>query len=103
MSDMQMYDEGSEIIVTIYEDGVAIDISSATVKKFLFQMKDRTTLLKDADFFTDGTDGKLHYFTSGSDFVVKGKVIAQAYVEMPSGKWHTSKIDWEVKENITIA
>jgi hypothetical protein len=100
MSDIQLYDEGTEFIATVKEDGVAADISQASVKRFIFQRKDKTTLVVNASFVTNGTDGKLHYFSSGSDFGVKGKTLFQVYLEMPSGKWHTSQVDFEVKENI---
>jgi len=100
MSQVQLGDVGTEILVTVKEDGLPADISTATVKKFLLQKKNRTTLVVDASFVTSGSDGQLHYFTSGSEVDIKGTCTLQVYLELPDGKWHTSKSEFTVEENL---
>lgn len=95
-------DEGTLIEITVEENKIALNISTATVKVLKIQRKDKTVFQKDMDFVTDGSDGKLKYITSGSDIDMKGTWKGQVYLEMPGGKWHTSKFDMEVDDNLVV-
>jgi len=100
-ADLQANDIGSIIRFTVKELGAVLDISAATAKKIFLQKKDKTIITVDALFTTDGTDGKIEYITSGSDFLTPfGKWKGQGYVEMDGGSWHTSIVDIEVGSNL---
>jgi hypothetical protein len=100
-ADLQANDIGSIIRFTIKELGSALDISQASIKKIFLQKKDKTIVVVDALFTLDGTDGKMEYITSGSDFLSPpGKWKGQGYVEMDGGSWHTSIVDIEVGSNL---
>jgi hypothetical protein len=95
-----MYDIGTVLRFTVKEGNAALDISAATVKKLKLRKKDKSTVEFDMDFTTDGTDGQVEYVTLADDIDQKGKWQAQVYLEMPGGKWHTSKVDVEVDDNV---
>lgn len=75
-------DVGVTIKLLISEDGHAVDLSGATVKKIL--LEDSTGFVKefDAEFSTTGVDGYIEYVTtSANDLSVLGRVRVQAYLE----------------------
>lgn len=101
MTDLHLGDIGTVLRFTVKEQNVALDISAATVKTLKLRKKDKTVIERDLDFTTDGTDGDVEYVTVDGDIVGnKGKWLAQVYLEMPGGKWHTSKVEVEVDDNV---
>ena len=96
--DIHVGDIGTIIDVTIKEAGVAAVISSATVREFRFQKKDKTTFDKTVAFKTDGTDGILTYTTVVGDIDLAGRWYVQAYLEMPSWEGFTAKVTFQVDE-----
>jgi len=99
-ADLHLDDIGTQILITIKEDNVAVDLSTATVKQFDFKKKDGTTMVKEADFYTDGTDGILEYITISGDIDQVGKWSVQPYLELPNWQGHTQKIDFRVGDLI---
>lgn len=94
MSDLQTIhvgDTGTSIRILVTEDGDPVNISSATVKKLKFLKKDKTTLVVDASFLTDGLDGYLEYKTVDGDIDMAGQWKVQAYLEIGTWKGHTEK------------
>lgn len=103
MTDLHVTDVGTEIRVTVLDNGTDIvDCSPATAKKFLFKHKSGSTFARDASFYTDGKDGKLSYFLVGGDIVLSGKWELQVYLEFTSGSWHSSKATFEADPNIIV-
>lgn len=102
MSDIFVNDIGTTIKFTVMQDGSAIDVSTATVKKVKFQRKDKTTFSRDVSFVTDGTDGLVSYTTVNGDLDQAGKWTAQLYMELPSWSGHTSKITFTVQTPIEV-
>ncbi len=100
MASVRVGDTGTRFELTIVENGVAADISSATIKTIKFSKPDNTILSKTADFTTDGTDGKIDYVSITNDIDVKGEWKIQGYIEMPSGKFHTSMGSFGVSANL---
>jgi hypothetical protein len=101
MSDLHVGDIGTVLRFTVKEGTSILDVSGASVKTLKLLKKDKTVDYFDLDFYTDGTDGIVEYTTtSGSDIDQKGKITAQVYLEMAGGKWHTSKVDIEVDDNV---
>ena len=84
------------IVMTIKEDGSALDISSATSKRITLASPDGETSVKAAEFSTDGTDGKIEYQCSTSDLDMRGTWQAQAYLEMPGWQGHCEIVKFTV-------
>jgi len=97
-ADLHVGDIGTIIYINIVEGGEALDISSATTKTIRFQKKDKTTMDKDGEFKTDGTDGILQYTTLTGDIDQKGRWLAQAYLEMPTWKGYSAKVEFQVDD-----
>lgn len=102
MSDVILFenDEGIDITITIEEDGVAVDLSTASVKQLQFRYPDRTGVAKDAAFVTDGSDGKLKFTTTADFLTPAGRWGVQGYVEISTQKWHTQIAEIVVKEAV---
>lgn len=100
MADVHLADTGTRFELTIQADGIALDISTATVKTIKFQKPDNVRVSKIADFTTDGTDGKIDYITITDDIDVKGEWKIQGFINMPSGVFHTSKATFGVSGNL---
>ena len=102
MTDIQKDDIGTILRFTVTENGVAADISSATVKTLKLRKSDtdRTVIERTMAFTTDGSDGKVQYTTVADDIDIDGVWQAQVYLEFLSGKWHTSRVNIEVGDNV---
>lgn len=100
MNEFRVGDEGSILRVTVREDGVAVDISSATTKKINLLNPDGIKTPKTADFTTDGSDGKIEYIVIAGDLNRSGIWRIEAHIESPSGKWTTSPEDFQVFKKI---
>ena len=81
-------------------DGV-VDISGATVKQFLFERPDKSTLEKAADFINTGTDGQLRYNTVSGDLTVAGIWKIQVYLVLGGDNFRSDVSTFEVFENVT--
>lgn len=99
--DIHVDDYGTIIRATIVEDGTALDISTATVKKFYIQ-KPGTTSPDEytAEFYTDGSDGIIQYTTEDGDLDTVGLWKIQAYIEMTGWVGRSDIVGFKVKENL---
>ena len=95
-------DIGTTIILTVQEDGVAVNISTATVKQIkLRKNPSGITKIFTAAFVTTGADGKIKYVTTAvSDLDEAGTWEAQAYIELPTGKWNSDPANFTVEANL---
>ena len=98
--DVRSLDIGTTFELTITEEGVAMDLSTSSIKTIKFKKPNGEVLTKTAAFVTDGTDGKLKYVTIENDLDSTGKWSVQAYVEIGSGKWHSTIGEFRVYSNI---
>lgn len=99
--DIHVGDVGTLFRVTLtQDDGSIFDVSSATVKTLIFARPDGSTMDKLAVFITNGSDGKIGYITIANDLNVAGSWKLQAYVELPTGKWHSAIAKFKVKVNL---
>ena len=83
--------------------GTAIlDISTVTIKKILFLPKGaKTTIIKDAEFDTDGTNGILKYKFLKDDLVGDGTWKAQAFVYFSEDDYYySSSVEFDVEKNL---
>jgi len=95
-------DVGTIFRLTIVEnDGVTpVPVQTATVKSILFEKGQGTKVTKTAVFFTDGSDGIIQYVGLASDVDEAGNWWMQGYVEMPSGKFFSSKVSFSVQKTL---
>ena len=102
MTDPELHIDDKETVLrfTVKEGGVALDLSTSTLRQLILQKRNKEIIIADMSFFTDGVDGKLEYITSGSDIDNKGTWKGQVYLEFGTGHWHTSTADIEVGANL---
>lgn len=101
MSSIHLNDVGTFIEATIIdENGAVVDISTATVKTFTFRKPTGVNITRTAVFSNSGTDGKIKYVTIAGDLDQTGVWSLQAYIEMPSGKFTSDKINFSVESNL---
>jgi hypothetical protein len=98
--DIHQNDIGTVFEVTLKDGSSIVNISASTVKQIVFQDPAGVKRTKSASFTTTGTDGKIRYVTVMGDLNLVGKWNLQAYVEMPSGKWHSDISKFVVYPNI---
>jgi hypothetical protein len=81
---------GVRIILTVTENGIAKNISTATKKKIILRNAGSSSkVVKDATFLTDGSDGKVYYDLLAGDVSTAGTWSAQVYFEMGTFKGFT--------------
>lgn len=98
---VQLNDSLTVFKVRVTENGVPVDISTATLMNIKFRKPgSSTTVVQVASFFTDGTDGYMKYAVQAGDIDQVGLWRLQGYVEMPTWKGHTRIGEFEVEENL---
>jgi BppU N-terminal domain len=89
-----------EVVLTVKEDGVALNISTATNLKIFLEKPDNTVIEKAASFVTDGSDGKLKCATTANEADQSGYWQAQADFTLGSFTGRTSKAGFIVENNV---
>ena len=98
--DLMQNDTGTEFILVVQEDGVAVDISEQEDMK-IYLKKSSVVKEKAATLHTDGTDGKMKFVTEATDFDQKGRWQVQGYVKLPSWEGRTDIVIVEVGSNLS--
>lgn len=80
------------------DTGLAIDISSATVKQIVFEDPLGAVVRQTASFVTDGTDGWLEYSVVDGDLDMSGTWKIQGYVEGIGFKNSSTTTTFEVSD-----
>ena len=94
-------DVGTVLEVTIMDGDDVVDVSGATSKKIILQAPSMSgSVSKDADFVTDGSDGKIKYTTVADDLNETGDWAIQGKVTSASGTWCTDIGSFKVYENL---
>jgi hypothetical protein len=93
-------DAGTLFTVPLSDAGQAVDLSAAITKEIIFLKPTGETLVKDAEFVTDGSDSLLKYISVLGDLVPSGAWRIQAHVALPSGEWHSNVRDFTVYRNL---
>lgn len=79
---VRLGDEGTYVTATITDDGLPLDISTASAVKMFFTKPSGDKLEVIANFDTDGKDGKIRYNSLSTDFDEVGQWEFEAYVEI---------------------
>jgi hypothetical protein len=92
---------GVIIELTITEDDVAVNLSSATTKNIVLRSPSGVVATKTGAFVTDGSDGKLKYTTTAeADLNEAGFWKAQAALVMTGFTGRSSSAQFEVMSNL---
>lgn len=83
-------------VLVIDENGVALNISSATTREILLGKPDDTVTTNVATFTTDGTDGLIQLTTTASTFDQTGEWEIQGHIIAPGVDWHTAAATFAV-------
>lgn len=99
-NEIHQEDIGTAFTITMMDDTVVVDISTATIKQITFKKPSGTKIVKDAVFVTDGTDGKLQYTSISGDLDEAGKWYLQVYLDMTGFTGHSDFDDFVVYANL---
>lgn len=92
-------DVGTTLLDTVTDSSGVVNLSTSTVRKFIFTKPDGTEVEKNASFYTDGIDGKLKYTTIIDDIDIAGMWQYVVKVTFTSGEWTTpTPIYFQVEE-----
>lgn len=95
-------DWGTNIDVTLVDDGTPVNISAATTRQYKLKSPAGDVAVVNASFITDGTDGKLrHTLANPSIITVAGRWELQVRVAGAGGDWHSDKYEFLVYENLS--
>lgn len=89
--ELHIDDVGTVLIVTLEDDDVAVDVSSASTIQFIFRKPSGTVVTKTGSLNTTGTDGKVKYTTEADFLDVHGTWKYQVKVVIGDGTWYS---DW---------
>lgn len=99
-SEIHVGDIGTQLILTIKDDGAVVDIGDATTLQVIIKKPDGIAYPKAGTLLTDGSDGKIQYISLDGDFNAAGNYKIQGKVIMPSGTYYTSISDFKVYCNL---
>ena len=91
---------GTKLLVTVTDDGSAVDISAASSLVIFIKKPDGTVLDRTGVLNTDGTDGKMYYLTVVGDLDVAGNYKIQGKVVISAGTFYTSISNFKVHCNL---
>jgi len=96
-------DIGTEFIITIFNQqseiqNLSFDVVSLTIN---FKTPSREVKTKDAELYTDGTDGRIMYVLEDGDMDEAGLWSYQCVIEFVSGIWYTNVEKFTVYPNIS--
>jgi len=99
--EIRIGDVGTIFRVTIKNSlGVAVDVSSSTLRKFTFRKPGGAAVDKTAVYTTDGTDGQIQYVAEADFLDVVGTWDYQATVTITAGTFHGDLLTFRVWPNV---
>ena len=99
-SQIHQNDVGTKLLVTVTDDGSAVDISAASSLTIFLKQPDCDVLEKSATLNTDGEDGKMYYLTVLGDLDKAGTYKIQGKVVISTGTFYTSISTFKVHCNL---
>ena len=100
--ELHVDDIGTQLIVTICEDGEAINISGASSYEIVIRKPNGVSTAYTPSFLTDGTDGNLVYVTVAGDVDQIGNYKIQGKVVLNGGTFRSSMSDFKVLCNLEV-
>jgi hypothetical protein len=83
-------DTGTLLYKTVTDDGVVVDLSTATRKELVILYTDQRIVLTGA-FVGDGSDGELVFTSLVGTWTVAGNSREQVQFDLPTGSWSCRK------------
>lgn len=99
-SEIHVGDVGTQLIMTVKDDGAVVDISSASSLTVILKKPDGQTYTKTGILLNDGTDGKMYYTSVNGDFNAAGSYKIQGIVGLSGGVYYTSISTFKVHCNL---
>jgi len=93
-------DIGTKLLITIKDDGAIVDISSSSSLNIFIKRPDGTMLTRAGTLETDGTDGKMYYIVVAGDLNQAGVYKLQSQVNLTSGAFYSSTVNFQVHCNL---
>lgn len=99
---IQQNDIGTRFLITVKDDGVAVDLTTASLRQLVFRKPDDTKITRNASLIGDGSgaSGVMYYDTVAGDLDQKGRYKLQGQVTIPSGTYYTDVYSFSVKCNL---
>jgi hypothetical protein len=94
-------DIGFRLIATFVEDGVDVNISTATAKSIVLRSPAGIISTHSATFLTDGTDGIVYYATVSGDLDEVGIWKIQGIISIGGGTYHSNITSFKVYPNLS--
>lgn len=98
--EIHVNDIGTEFRVLVSDDGSTVDLSAATDIVMVFKKPSGTRIERNADFYTDGTDGLVYYRSVDGDLDEVGTYKIQTIVTIAGGTFNSSVGSFKVHHNI---
>jgi hypothetical protein len=99
-SELHVDNIGTRFLVTIQDDGEAVNISNASSITMVFKKPDDSIVYRSGILLTNGSDGQVYYDTISGDLDEAGLYKLQARVVMPSGTYYTDVHTFQVHCNL---
>ena len=101
-SEIHQDDIGTRFLVTVKDDGVAVNLTSATLKQLNFRKPDDSVLNRTASGLGGGSEssGIMYYDTVAGDLDSVGVYKIQGKVTIPSGTFYTDIYTFKVHSNL---
>jgi hypothetical protein len=101
-SEIHQDDIGTRFLVTVKDDGVAVNLTSATLKQLNFRKPDDSVLNRTASGLGGGSEssGIMYYDTVAGDLDAVGVYKMQGKVTIPSGTFYTDIYTFKVHSNL---
>jgi len=96
----QLGDAGVLFRVRLLEDGLPVDLQVCNDKHLIFKKPDGTTMVEEADFYTDGADGYIQYVAASGYLDQTGMWKFQGYAAFSSSSFHTNYENFLVLDNL---
>ena len=100
VSPVQINTVGFAINVQILTNFKSMPLANATTKTLFLKKPSGAVIQKPLSFLTDGSDGKLIYYTESGDLDQSGDWELQAKIINPSGTWFTDTVIFTVLPNL---
>lgn len=99
-SQVHVGDIGTQLILTVKDDGAVVDISSASSLVIIIRKPDGVSYEKSGTLLNDGTDGQMYYTSVDGDFNTAGNYKLQAKVVLSGATYYSSTASFKVYCNL---
>lgn len=102
IQEIHMNDTGLDFIVTVKDADGVVDLTNASVIEFRFQKPDGSMLTVPASKVSSGSDGKVKYTTTPTDFDQSGQWRQQVYAEIGPDRKYSNITKFRVYPNLPL-